>query len=277
MGKKNEFLSSVSFEEVKKTLKLKDIYEVMKGDKKQSFSIELKKIIILLLGLAFPVLMVCSFAIDFAGGSFIIANSIVISAELLIILLMCYQFFKTYPPFLRNYGYKIYCYSIAKLAYISYFAVGLGMTKGNYIINFSVFLLTILVFLYLYNKVEKNMILEEINKMFNQNYKTSKLLTIMLRISGFLVVFALVGMQFYRMNKSWIMNLTGVSEAATSNIVDDMIGVVFGIPLLLVITLIPTFFLFKANLFVRGKVIEKYAEEFRKTTNFTENEWYGEK
>ncbi|EFR85829.1 membrane protein, putative, partial [Listeria monocytogenes FSL F2-208] len=57
----------------------------------------------------------------------------------------------------------------------------------------------------------------------------------------------------------------------------DMIGVVFGIPLLLVITLIPTFFLFKANLFVRGKVIEKYAEEFRKTANFTENEWYGEK
>ncbi|EBF5116115.1 hypothetical protein FHZ94_09590 [Listeria monocytogenes] len=277
MGKKNEFLSSVSFEEVKKILKLKDVYEVMKGDKKQGFSIELKKIIILLLGLLFPALMVCSFAIELSGGSFIMANSIVIIAELLIIIWMCYQFFKAYPPFLRNYGYKTYCYSIAKLAYISYFAVGLGMTKGNYIINFSVFLLTILVFLYLYNKVEKNMILEEINKTFNQNYKTSKLLTIMLRISGFLVVFALVGMQFYRMNKSWIMNLTGVSEAATSNIVDDMIGVVFGIPLLLVITLIPTFFLFKANLFVRGKVIEKYAEEFRKTTNFTENEWYGEK
>ncbi|EPY3667195.1 hypothetical protein ACXDB3_000158 [Listeria monocytogenes] len=277
MKKENEFLSSVSFEKASRILKLKDIYEVMEGDKKQSFSMELKKIIILLLGLAFPVLMVCSFAIELSGGSFIMANSIVIIAELLIIIWMCYQFFKVYPPFLRNYGYKTYCYSIAKLAYISYFAVGLGMTKGNYIINFSVFLLTILVFLYLYNKVEKNMILEEINKTFNQNYKTSKLLTIMLRISGFLVVFALVGMQFYRMNKSWIMNLTGVSEAATSNIVDDMIGVVFGIPLLLVITLIPTFFLFKANLFVRGKVIEKYAEEFRKTTNFTENEWYGEK
>ncbi|EGC0091029.1 hypothetical protein H8U17_002074 [Listeria monocytogenes] len=277
MGKKNEFLSSVSFEEVKKILKLKDVYEVMKGDKKQGFSIELKKIIILFLGLLFPVLMVCSFAIELSGGSFIMANSIVIIAELLIIIWMCYQFFKAYPPFLRNYGYKIYCYSIVKLAYISYFAVGLGMTKGNYIINFSVFLLTILVFLYLYNKVEKNMILEEINKTFNQNYKTSKLLTIMLRISGFLVVFTLVGMQFYRMNKSWIMNLTGVSEAATSNIVDDMIGVIFGIPLLLVITLIPTFFLFKANLFVRGKVIEKYAEEFRKTTTFTEKEWYGEK
>ncbi|MBC2190786.1 hypothetical protein HCB44_00650 [Listeria sp. FSL L7-0229] len=277
MKKENKYLSSVSFEKAKHTLKLKDIYEVMKGDKKQSFSMELKKIIILLLGLAFPALMVCSFAIDFAGGSFIIANSIVITAELLIIILMCHQFFKAYPPFLRNYGYKTYCYSIAKLAYISYFAVGLGMTKGNYMMNFSVFLLTILVFLYLYNKVEKNMILEEINKTFKQNYKTSKILTIMMKISGFLVGIALVGMQFYRMNKSWIINLTGVSEAATSNVVDDMIGVVFGIPLLLVITLIPTFFLFKANLFVRGKVIGKYAEEFRETTNFTEKEWYGEK
>ncbi|WP_185420134.1 hypothetical protein [Listeria cossartiae] len=266
-----------SNESARGMLKLKDVYEVMKGDKKQGFSIELKKIIILLLGLLFPVLMVCSFAIGLAGGSFIMANGIVIIAELLIILLMCYQFFKAYPPFLRNYGYKTYCYSIAKLAYISYFAVGLGMTKGNYMMNFSVFLLTILVFLYLYNKVEKNMILEEINKTFKQNYKTSKILTIMMKISGFLIVVALVGMQFYRMNKSWIINLTGVSEAATSNVVDDMIGVVFGIPLLLVITLIPTFFLFKANLFVRGKVIEKYAEEFRETTNFTEKEWYGEK
>ncbi|EKM1326993.1 hypothetical protein ACIX1Y_002528 [Listeria innocua] len=266
-----------SNENAKGLLKLKDIYEVMKGDKKQSFSIELKKIIILLLGLLFPVLMVCSFAIELAGGSFIITNSIVIIAELLIIIWMCYQFFKVYPPFLRNYGYKTYCYSIAKLAYISYFAVGLGMTKGNHIINFSLFLNAILVFLYLYNKVEKNMILEEINKTFNQNYKTSKVLTIMLRVSGFLAVIALVGMQFYRMNKSWIMPLTGANEAATSSVLDDMIGIFFGIPLLLLITLIPTFFLFKANLFVRGKVIEKYAEEFRRTTNFTEKEWYGEK
>ncbi|MBC1465644.1 hypothetical protein HB766_04110 [Listeria welshimeri] len=49
MKKENEFLSSISLEDAKKTLKLKDIYEVMKGDKDQNFSIELKKIIILLL------------------------------------------------------------------------------------------------------------------------------------------------------------------------------------------------------------------------------------
>ncbi|EFR88843.1 conserved hypothetical protein [Listeria marthii FSL S4-120] len=43
MKKENEVLSSVSFEKAKRVLKLKDIYEAMKGDKKQSFSIELKK------------------------------------------------------------------------------------------------------------------------------------------------------------------------------------------------------------------------------------------
>ncbi|WP_228472100.1 hypothetical protein [Listeria welshimeri] len=121
------------------------------------------------------------------------------------------------------------------------------------------------------------MVLEAINNIFKQNYKTSKVLTITLKISGFSVVIALLSMQFYRMNKFWILNLTGENVGATSNVVDDMIGIFFGIPLLLIITLIPTFFLFKANLFVRGKVIKQYAEEFRARTNFTKKEWYGGK
>lgn len=60
---KKDFLSSISFEEANNSLKMKDIYQVMKNDKKQNFSIEMKKIIILILGLAFPVLMVFSFAL----------------------------------------------------------------------------------------------------------------------------------------------------------------------------------------------------------------------
>lgn len=277
MKKDKEFLSSISLEEADSSLKMKDIYQVMNGEKKHSFPVEMKKIIILLVGLIFPVLMTFSFALDMTNTSSIFSNSIVIVAEVLIIILMCYQFFKVYPPFLKNYGYKAYCYSIAKLAYISYFSVGLGMTKGIYIINFLVFLMAILVFIYLYHKVEQNMVLDEINKTFGQNFKVSKILTVMLKFSGLSVVIALVVMQFYRINKSWIMNMTNVSGASSSSLMDDVIGVVFGIPLLLVITLIPTFFLFKANLFVRGQVIKKYPEEFRKKTNFTEEEWYGEK
>lgn len=272
---KKDFLSAISFEEANNSLKIKDIHQVMKNDKKQNFSVELKKTIILILGLVFPVLMAISFAVDLNDQSLIISSSIVIVAELLISILMCYHFFRADPPFLKNYGYTNYCYSIAKLAYISYFAVGLGMTKGNYSITFLVFLIVILVFLFLYNKVEKNMILDEVNKTFGRNYKTSKVLTIMLRFSGVSVVVALVVMQFYRLNKSWIMSLTGASGSISSNMTDDVIGIVFGIPLLLIITLIPTFLLFKPNLFVRGEVVKKYAEEFRKATNSTEKEWYG--
>ncbi|MHC5251506.1 hypothetical protein ACYRFS_07680 [Listeria kieliensis] len=277
MKKDRKFISSISLEEANASLKMKDIYQVMNGEKKQNFSIEMKKIIILLAGLAFPVLMTFSFSLDIAKTGVVISSSIVIAAEVLLIILMCYQFFKAYPPFLKNYGYKAYCYSIAKLAYISYFAVGLGMTKGNYVANFLVFLLAILVFLYLYHKVEQNMVLEEINKIFNQNFKVSKILTIMLRFSGITVVIALIVMQFYRINKSWIKNTIDVSGGSSNRLMDDIIGVVFGIPLLLIITLIPTFFLFKASLFVRGQVIKKYPEEFREKTNFTEKEWYGEK
>ncbi len=60
-----------------------------------------------------------------------------------------------------------------KLAYISYFFVGLGMTQGDYRVTFIVFTLGILSLLLLYYKVEENMILEEINEAFNRNYKTS--------------------------------------------------------------------------------------------------------
>ncbi|WP_271000665.1 hypothetical protein [Listeria seeligeri] len=40
---KKDFLSAISFEEANNSLKIKDIHQVMKNDKKQNFSVELKK------------------------------------------------------------------------------------------------------------------------------------------------------------------------------------------------------------------------------------------
>ncbi len=95
---KKDFLSAISFEEANNSLKIKDIHQVMKNDKKQNFSVELKKTIILILGLVFPVLMAISFAVDLNDQSLIISSSIVIVAELLISILMCYHFFRADPP-----------------------------------------------------------------------------------------------------------------------------------------------------------------------------------
>ena len=46
--------------------------------------------------------------------------------------------------------------------------------------------------------------------------------------------------------------------------------------MLLAITLIPTYFLFRPVNYVKGKLIKMYSEEFRQEYGFTKQEWYGE-
>lgn len=62
----------------------------------------------------------------------------------------------------------------------------------------------------------------------------------------------------------------------TNATISDIVGIFIGIPLLMIITLIPTFFLFDANLYMKGKIIKQYSEEFRQEYDFTKEEWYGE-
>lgn len=273
----NEFLDSLSFEEANKYLEYKDIFLVMNGEKEKNFSLGLKKLIILVIGLLFPVSMVLVFMQESLEASELVFSKLsVLSAELIIIGFMLYQFFKPYPSFLRNWGYKNYCYSMAKTAYISYFIVGLGMDDGNYIVTFFLVSFCVASFLILYKKVEQNRTLEEMNSLFNKNYKTSKLMSIVLKLSGVLVGLILIGMQIYRMNAWWINSGRGKDSVLSNSLLDNLIGIGIGIPMLLIITLVPTYFLFHATIYIRGEVIKKYSEEFRIEYEFTRKEWYGE-
>lgn len=107
------------------------------------------------------------------------------------------------------------------------------MDTGSYVIIFLVVTLCIITFVLLYFIVERNLILEEANKLFNKNYKTyktSKVLSTMLKFSGILVTIIFIVMQFFRVNKSWLMRLMANNENMVINSsIDDLIGVFIGI------------------------------------------------
>lgn len=275
--KVDECLSSISLKEANKYINFEDIDLVMNEKKDQKFSIGIKKLLILILALFFPIFMELVFIqeITETNDSFF-PKLVVILLELLIICLITYQFLKQYNNFLRNWGYKKYCYISAKLAYISYFIVGFGMNMGDYRITFVVVTFCIVVLLFLYYKVEQNMILEEINEAFNRNYKTSKVINIMLKVSGVVAVLILIGMQVYRLNKWWLNGIVDGNPTIQNSLVDNLIGIFIGIPLLLLISLIPTYFLFNVKHHVQGKVISQYSEQFREQYNYTKKEWYGD-
>lgn len=253
-----------------------DIELLRNGIGSEKFSLEIKKIIVLCIGLIVP----CTFEIVFIpsytnGSSANISYLIGIISELIIITLMFYHFFQVNKSSLTYWAYKKYVYSIAKLSYISYFSAAYGMDTGNYMITLLVITSCIITFNLLYFFVERNLILEEVNKLFNKKYKTSKIAPIMLKFSGILLGVIFVVMQFYRLNKSWLMNLIGDNKIFSINSsIDDLVGIFIGIPMLLMITLIPTYFLFHADVYVKGKMITNHSEDFRKKYGYSEKEWY---
>ncbi|WP_205408893.1 hypothetical protein [Listeria goaensis] len=94
------------------------------------------------------------------------------------------------------------------------------------------------------------------------------------KIIGVFLIIIIMAIFFYRGNKWWIMNMTGTFDNQ-SFLVYAVWGIVL-LTLLIGFTLLPTL-LFSPAKYVRGKLVKKYSEEFRKHYGFTENEWYGEK
>ncbi|EAD1188011.1 hypothetical protein FPV71_10745 [Listeria monocytogenes] len=115
-----------------------------------------------------------------------------------------------------------------------------------------------------------------VKEIFETTAKSGKKVfsNIITKILGAFLVLAVIAVLFYRGNKWWLMNM----NAAVGNS-SFLEYVVWGIGLLILLigfTLLPTL-LFSPSQYVKARVIGKYAEEFQKSYEFTENEWYGEK
>ncbi|MGC6768794.1 hypothetical protein [Enterococcus sp. LJL51] len=268
----NSYINSISLEEATKNIYFEDVKFIMDGKPEQKFSTIIKKWYVYLASVFLPALMIISLIAS--GSKYLPQTIIAIVIELAIIGYMTYKFLSPYCNFLRYWGYEKTRYSLVKMAYISLFSIGYGMDEGSYIINFLVVTMCIITFLVLYEKVEENMIIEELNKRFNKQYKTSKTLNIMMKTSGLVVVVIFLAMQFYRINKWWLIDSVLPDSKTQANFFDDLIGIFIGIPILLLITLIPTYFLFNSKSYVEAKVINRYAEDFRERYDYTKKEWY---
>ena len=86
---------------------------------------------------------------------------------------------------------------------------------------------------------------------------------------GFVIAIVLVAMQFYRINKFWLIS--------SSKLVATLISIGQFVLFLLIVlaVLILPIMLFYPEI-VKHYMIEKYSEEFRKEYDFTKEEWYGE-
>ncbi|OEH81556.1 hypothetical protein BCR26_04420 [Enterococcus rivorum] len=276
-NKSNEYLDSISLKEANDNIYFEDIEFAMNGKGNQKFSIGTKKLVVFLVGVFIPISMIISLITDRVKvGNFLPQTILAVFLELLIVSFMVYQFYKSSRTVLKYWEYEEVSYTIVKSAYISLFVMGYGMDEGNYIVPFLVVTTCILVFLFFYFKVEENMVVEEINKIFNREYKTSKTMSIMIKISGVVAFLILIAMQFYRLNKWWIQDSIVNDSTNQTSLIDDLTGIFLGIPILLLITLIPTYFLFKPKSYVKTKIIKKYAEEFRERYDYTKKQWYGE-
>lgn len=95
--------------------------------------------------------------------------------------------------------------------------------------------------------------------------KTSKILKTFLSV-------IILGILFYRFNKWWLMNVNLNPE--NGSVFEYIIWGGILITLLIGLTLLPTL-IFSPSSYVKGKLLEKYSEEFRKQYNYTKEEWYG--
>ena len=269
--KSKDYITSLNSSTLNNKIYFEDIKHIMFGKDNQKFSIKTKKHILYLLSICFPLTML----ISLINNSHINSPTIIaMVGELIIIFLMSKNSFLPFKNYFKYWNYEICSYTNIKLAYLSIFVMGYGMDEGSYIINFIVVSICIILFLYLYQKVEENMILKEINSRFNENIKTSKLLTLLLKLTGILVVLLFILTQLYRMNKWW---LDGYLESNLNNnnaFIDNLIGIFIGIPILLLITLIPTYFLFNSKDYIIYKLVSKDPESFRERYDYSKKEWY---
>lgn len=250
-----------------------DIQRVMLGDKDQKFSIKTKANIFYIISVCIPL----SLIIALLSGGYIDYQIILgVLAECIIIINMTKLMLQKPDNYLKYSHYEYIRYSIVKYAYLSIFAMGYGMNEGLYVVNFFVVTTCIIVFLYLYKKVEENMILLELNKKYNTKFKISKFMNILMKLTGVLVLITFIFVSFYRINKWWLNSYINVNSSNNNSLLDNLIGIFIGIPILLLITLIPTYFLFNAKDYVISESIKNHSEEFRQRYDYSKKEWYGD-
>ncbi|WP_088815694.1 MULTISPECIES: hypothetical protein [Listeria] len=274
MSKKDIVVTGVSFEQASRVIKKKDIYELIHGTSEAKFSMGLKKFLFLIVGLFMPIMM---FVTYLQGRDNMLvttfSRTIAIIVSLLFMAEIIYFYFKRNSIF-EYFRYKSFIYTSIKTLFLSYACGSIGQVDEGYLSTLLTIGMFIPVCLVLYALVERNMVKKVMNQLLQTNYKVSKILSIFLKLSGVVLVVGLFAVVLYRLNKWWLMGMSFNGDALNIN---AAVLVIAGVLIMLLIALIPTYGCFRAELYVKTQLIEKYSEEFRGKYGFSEEEWYGEK
>ena len=264
--------SSISFEQAKNVISKEDCEQLLGRVSTQSFSINFKKLIFLILGLFMPVFMLISYMVGHEDmPESVLSRTIAVGVALIFIIVLLYSYYKGISRFIFL-SYKHFSYTSLKVTYFSYLCGTIGRDDGmTYWQTLLILGIMIPTFLILYRLVERNMIYSVLNYKFEAQLKTRKVFNILIRTSGILIVLGIVILWFYRLNRWWlegnVVNSTGIT------FFDVILMIVVGIPFILALTLIPTYLAFKPELYVKANLIETHSEEFRKEYGYTREEW----
>ena len=119
----------------------------------------------------------------------------------------------------------------------------------------------------------------EKNILTNQKNKGKKLNIIITRISVTLVILIFLGVQIYRITKSfWITNNVGINKISIDNewlgLLAFVILVFLALVFLIVYSLLPML-LFDVKMITSGIIVAQHSETFRIQYGYTKEEWYG--
>ncbi|MFD2306983.1 hypothetical protein [Enterococcus termitis] len=275
MEKINKYVNEISFEEAYMKIDRSHIDYLIKGDLNSKYSINLKKICFLILSLFMPISMI----ISYTGASKNIetttfSRTLAVTIAIIFILISLFSYLKSKKEF-KNYGYKEYIYSSWKILFLSYICGSIGSVDSNYITNLITIAIYIPVCLFLYKSIENNKMKEYINSTFEKNYKINKILSLMFRVVGIVIILGMVLVQLYRINKSWI-DKQMIEDSINGLGFNTVLLITLGALFMIIISLIPTYLSFKADLRIQNMLVLKYSKEFMESYGYYKEEWYGD-
>lgn len=272
MIKAEQYINEISFEEAYIKLDREQIDYLMKGDLEAKYSINLKKKVFLLVSLFMPISMIISYTgHNKSIETTMFSRNVALIVSMIFIIVSLISFFKSNMAF-KNYGYKEFAYTSLKILFLSYICGSIGTVDSNYVMNLITITIYVSICILLYYLVENNMMVKYINLTFGRNYKTSKTLSILIKVSGLVAVLGIILVQLYRFNKSWLDPNT-LNSTVNSFDLNMYVTVILGVFFMIVISLIPTYFSFRPDLRIQNKLVLKYSEEFRENYGYYKKEW----
>lgn len=179
----------------------------------------------------------------------------------------------TFKPIFKILNYNTVLFLVWQTAAIFFMIVFLRVKADTYHLIPLLYIILSYGFSFLFIRARTNTYVKETFGEIHNSKKRVFSKTITKILSIFLAV-VIISILFYRGNKWWLINMNTTLE--TSGFLQYAIWGIGLLVLLIGFTLLPTL-LFSPSQYVKGRLIKKYAEEFRKEYGFTEKKWYGEK